>query len=240
MNFSVRHFEREDEWIASVLERIEGLAEVSAGAGHSDFHLCLSGGGTPAPVYRALAASPRLARLSEQLQFHAWLGDERVVPSDSPQRNGRMIAEALGLGDSGTGHSWQQSLRFHPWPEDSQETACEAYDRELRNTFSSVLASPLAAVFDIVILGMGTDGHTAGLFSLADCERPELTLATLAPAEPRLRMTMGSRLLTRTGECMVLARGRDKQAVLDLVLAGADFPLTRVAGHESGVYLLNG
>ena len=241
MNFSVKRFDREEDWIASVIERIEGLAETAVGAGRHDFHLCLSGGSSPEPVYRTLAASPRLAALSERLQFHVWPGDERVVPADSAQRNGRMIAEALGLVKGGAGSSaWPRPMRFHPWPAGGQKMACEAYARELCETFSAAFEIPEAAVFDVVILGMGTDGHTAGLFTLADCVNPGLTLATLAPVEPRLRMTMGARLLARSGECIVLARGQDKNAVLDRILAGADLPLSRVAGHESGVYLLNG
>jgi 6-phosphogluconolactonase/glucosamine-6-phosphate isomerase/deaminase len=251
VSFIVQRFDREDRWIDSILARIEGLAGAAAEEGRRDFHLCLSGGSTPAPLYRVLAASPRLSGLSERLQFHVWPGDERMVPADSPQRNGRMIAEALGLVKGGAGQAWPRPPRLHPWPSWAQEkpqdraqddaereSVCNAYAHELRETFSPAIEAPAAVIFDIVILGMGTDGHTAGLFTIDDCERTELVLASLAPSEPRLRMTLGARLLARSGECMILARGEDKKAVLDRILAGEDVPLVRVAERGSTFYLL--
>ena len=95
-------------------------------------------------------------------------------------------------------------------------------------------------MLDLVVLGMGADGHTAGLFTIDQVSRAAdaLTLATEAPVEPRLRMTMGPRLLARSKDTMVVLSGTGKAKMLDAVLGGLVVPLSMVAGGGARFYFL--
>ncbi|MBN1967221.1 MAG: 6-phosphogluconolactonase, partial [Anaerolineae bacterium] len=124
------------------------------------FCIALSGGSTPHATYARLAA-PDLAKEVDWQRFHVFWGDERAVPPDNVESNYRMTHEA-----------W---LAHVPIPEENvhrirgempPEAAAAEYEGELRSFFASQarLSGPLVARFDLILLGMGGDGHTASLF----------------------------------------------------------------------------
>jgi 6-phosphogluconolactonase len=241
LRFSLYRFEEEGAWIGRIVLDFTGAVEAAIGRRQAVFHASLAGGNTPEPAYRALAAAPSLAALSGKIRIHLWVGDEREVPADSPLRNGAMITSVFGEGAApaaspiaGTPSSaeWKLSFLLHLWPEGDREKACAAYAGEIEKTIGEKPA------FDLAVLGMGADGHTAGLFSLADTMAESLAIATEAPSHPVSRMTMGAALLKRSRQTMVLVRGREKKATLDEVLKNDRFPLNLAAGSPATIYYL--
>lgn len=128
--------------------------------------------------------------------------------------------------------SWKHPPVVHLWPEGDREKACVAYTEEIEKAIGARPA------FDLSVLGMGADGHTAGLFSLADTMAESLTVTTEAPSHPVSRMTMSAALLKRSRHTMVLVRGREKKAMLDKVLKDDRFPLNMAAGSPATIYYL--
>lgn len=233
MSLAVLRFSQETAWIAAILEDFRIHLRQSLARHQKSFHANLSGGTTPGPFYKALALDPECARLSSELDIHLWVGDEREVPAQSSQRNGKMIENILGLGSR-----WVKKPPIHLWPEGDRDAACQIYDRELTE-----LLGP-DPVFDLSILGMGADGHSAGLFSALDIVEDAgkaLTIATLAPSEPVLRMSLTARVFKASRSTMILLKGGEKEAILQSLLeTTAWFPVREVMGKDSRLYYLCG
>ena len=200
----VLRFKDEAAWIEAV--RADFLAAL--GAARKDgrvLELVLSGGSTPEPLYKALAASPVRSQ-----PIRLWLGDERAVALADPARNGALVARCFSRAE------WEPAPEIRPWPTgDAAETA-PRYAAELR----AVLGP--RPVFDLALLGFGIDGHTASLFpgdppSLEALipGREEIAFATRAPVEPRARMSLGADCLAGTRLLRFVSRGKAKGEVLD-------------------------
>ena len=235
MKFALCRFEDEGAWIGRIVLDFTGAVEAAAGRRQAVFHASLAGGNTPEPAYRALAAAPSLAVLSGKIRIHLWVGDEREVLADSPLRNGKTIASVFGEGaasSNATVATWRHPPFVHLWPEGDRKKACAAYAEEIEKTIGE------RPVFDLSILGMGADGHTAGLFSMVDAMAESLAIATDAPFYPVSRMTMSAALLKRSRCAMVLVRGCEKKAMLDEVLKDDRFPLNMAAGSPATIYYL--
>ena len=229
MKAEVFRFPDAGAWIAAFERCFVSCVEEAAAAGRPAFHAALSGGRTPAPLYRALAASPGLKAAAARLSLHFWVVDERDVPPGDTMRNGHLIEETLA-----ETRSWQRPPEFHLWPEGEREGACAAYAVMIKAELGP------APVFDLVILGMGADGHAAGLFTIdqALSAARALTLATEAPSEPKRRMTMGLNLLARSKVLVVALAGTEKAGMLDAILGGSIVPVSLVAGEGSRFYYL--
>lgn len=185
----------------------EAAAQYAAGAIHDrlagagERHVALAGGGTPRRAYELLATQPL-----DWAGIHLWLGDERCVPSGDPDANAVMVRETLG--DRGTFHP----VRGELGPED----AAWLYGTELVD-----VAGP-EPVLDVVVLGLGEDGHTASLFPGHD-----EALASVAPVipvrgapkPPPQRVSMTLPLLARARYTVMLATGEGKRRALASVRA---------------------
>ncbi len=192
-------------------ERWMGLARAalqSACKTGSTVHLCLSGGTTPKPLYDRLAKSDDFRALLAERDLHLWVGDERETIANSGLRNSEMIASCFrGL-----------PLTLHLWPLGPREGAASAYEAELEHVRARAYSRlenesrPEEPLFDLVLLGMGEDGHCAGLFSPSDLvPRPRgLVRLTEAPTEPKWRMTLSSEALLSSRKIIVLVQGRSK------------------------------
>lgn len=172
------------------------------------FTLALSGGNTPRSLYHLLATDYR--HRIDWYRVHLFWGDERYVPPDHPASNYRMVRETLieSLGIP--------SANVHAMPveESSPERAAERYEGHLRAFFG---ATPR---FDLILLGMGADGHTASLFpgTPALAERKRWVAVGEAPTEPRIRLTLTLPALNTAKSVYFLVTGADKAEVVRSVL----------------------
>ena len=176
------------------------------------FRLALSGGSTPRALYHALAAAPGSV---DWARTDLFFGDERAVPADDAKSNYRMARESL-LEPAGV-----PAANVHRMPGEAADldAAARAYEAELR-------AGAAEPWLDLVLLGMGGDGHTASLFpgSAALDERARLCVPNLAPVEPVRRLTLTYPVLLGAAEVLFLIAGRDKAEALRDVLGDREDP----------------
>lgn len=195
--------------------RVTAIAEAAL-ARRGRFTWALAGGSTPRELYRRLAppaAGPDWARV------HFFWGDERCVAPEAQASNYRMARQAfLDALAPPADHVHRMA------GEDEPAAAAAAYERGLRDFFGAG-APP---VFDLVLLGMGPDGHTASLFpgTAALDERERWVVANRAP-DGSLRLTLTFPVLNAAAQVLVLVAGREKaQRLRQAVQAGvADPPL---------------
>ena len=173
------------------------------------FSIALSGGKTPALLYRALA-SPSLA---DRVPFDLWevfWGDERCVPADHPDSNYR-LARATLLDRVHVPSGQVHRIRGDLAPED----AARHYERELTDYFA-----PSHPALDLVLLGIGDDGHTASLFPATDAlnARDRLVAANWVPHLRAHRITLTLPLINASAAVAFLITGPEKAAALRSVL----------------------
>jgi 6-phosphogluconolactonase len=194
--------------------------------------LALSGGSTPRPFHEALAGAFRDA--VPWSRVHLFWGDERFVPPDDPDSNLAMARETL------IRHVPVPPSNVHPIPTAtaSPEASALAYETTLQAYFADVSG----AGFDVLILGMGDDGHTASLFpdaqALHEVERWAVPVDAPAHAAPRARITLTLPLINQSRHVLFLVAGAAKHdalhAILDTpVAAEARLPAARVTARAS-------
>jgi 6-phosphogluconolactonase len=184
---------------------------------HGRCSLVLSGGSTPRTLH-ALLASEFRDRI-RWTDVHVFWGDERYVLPDDPDSNYRMAKETL------LDHVPCPAENIHPIPTHfpSPDAAARDYERTLRGYFGA--DSPR---FDLILLGLGEEGHTASLFpgSPALAERTRWVVAVNTQARPPLRLTLTLPALTRAASIYVLVAGSTKARALQHVLTGIPDPDT--------------
>lgn len=182
-----------DDWLTRAL-RMVAEAEGEALARRGAFHLVLAGGGTPRALYRALSAEAH-----DWSRWHVWFGDERCLPPEHPDRNSAMARAAwLDRVDLPDGN-------LHVIPaERGSAAAARAYAGELAGL----------AEFDLVLLGLGQDGHTASLFPGRDwgeaAASPPVLAVHDAPKPPPDRVSLSARRLSQARRVLFLVTGADK------------------------------
>jgi len=174
--------------------------------------IVLSGGSTPRTLYSLLASEFRDQIPWGNLQVF-W-GDERYVPPEDPRSNYRMAKQTL------LDHVACPKANIHPMPTHfpNPDVAARDYELTLRNHFVEEWPR-----FDLVLLGIGDDGHTASLFpgSLALAERTRWVVAARAPVDPQVRLTLTLPALTGAAAVYVLVAGATKAEALRHALEGA-------------------
>jgi 6-phosphogluconolactonase len=149
------------------------------------FGLCLSGGATPKRAYELLAD---LGASLDWQKVHLFWGDERFVPPDHQDSNFRMAREAL------IDHVSIPAAQVHPIPTNcgSPEEAAALYEATLQGFYGSKTLDPERPLFDVTLLGLGEDGHTASLFpetKALDERDAWVTSITGVKPEPRISLT---------------------------------------------------
>ena len=178
--------------------------------------ISLSGGSTPRRLYQLLATSPRLEAFPWAQVDWFW-GDERFVPPDDPASNYRMTREAM------LARAPVPPDRVHPMPTVgvSPETAAAAYERTLKDFYGADTLAPDRPLFDLVLLGLGTNGHTASLFpGMPVLEERRRWVGTMHDPEAGTRLTLTYPALESSRETVFLVAGADKKTVLREVLDG--------------------
>ncbi|HYG98564.1 MAG TPA: 6-phosphogluconolactonase [Terriglobales bacterium] len=191
---------------------VELAAAAIAERGH--FDVALAGGSTPRRCYELLAQRSSRVDWSRVVIF--W-GDERYVLADHPESNYRMAYEALlAHVPLLPGNVHRARTEMH-----SAQDAAQSYEDDIRQTFATLAELP---VFDLVLLGLGTDGHTASLFpkSPALHEHARLVVADYVQELEMWRVTMTAPLLNAARHIAFLVVGHDKAGVLREVISGPD------------------
>lgn len=189
---------------AFVADAREAIAQRGA------FNVALAGGTTPKAAYQLLAQEPRRSRVDWQ-RTHVFFGDERCVPPDSPDSNYRMASEAL-LNHAGIPAGNVHRMRGE---DDPLQAAAD---------YAALLVELLgdAPRFDLIMLGMGTDGHTASLFPGTDPHTDDEQLVR-APYVEKLsaqRITFTPAVLNGARHLLVATEGLAKAPALYAVLEG--------------------
>jgi|ERR1022692_939841 6-phosphogluconolactonase len=175
------------------------------------FTVALSGGSTPKSLY-ALLASGSIPNIPWEKIFF-FFGDERFVPPDHPDSNYRMAREAGLFSKVPEGNVF----RVHAEDKDANDAA-RAYDQALRKFFG--LQSGEFPRFDLVLLGLGPDGHTASLFpgTAALNEQRSLVVANWVDKFQTYRLTLTLPVLNGAACVMFLVSGADKANIVREVL----------------------
>lgn len=173
--------------------------------------LALSGGSTPGPVYEELGNSD-LAETVPWSQLEIYFADERAVPADHSDSNYRLVKDTL--------------LKSHPEALGQMfRMPADAADRDqAAKRYARLLPDPL----DVLVLGLGPDGHTASLFpgSPAIDEAEQRVVAVTAPKPPPERMTITPVVIRRARSIVMIAAGAEKAPAVARALTGVEDPKT--------------
>ncbi|MDQ6982717.1 MAG: 6-phosphogluconolactonase [Mariprofundus sp.] len=193
----------------AVLEAAK-VAIVSRGV----FHWALAGGTTPKRCYELLRDADM-----DWSKVHVWFGDERCLPVGDAERNDLMADQAL--------------LNHVPIPASQiHRMAAELGPEIAADQYSALLAE--APCMDLILLGIGEDGHTASLFP----GNPGLDDRRLAipvynsPKAPSKRVSMGYSVFNAAHRCLIMVAGKGKTEVMARIRSGERLPVARVEGSE--------
>ncbi|MEN6476860.1 MAG: 6-phosphogluconolactonase [Rectinema sp.] len=230
---TIERFLSEKEWIRAAQDAALAACRLARSEGGKTLRFCLAGGSTPAPLYAALASDSEFEAECADIRLEIWLGDERQVPPDAPERNAVMIRRSFA--PALPGGFWALSAELHPWPDLPASEAARLYAQELE------AASGGLPVFDFVLLGMGADGHIAGLFpgdrSALECR--STATAARAPAEPAVRMTLTFPVFDAARAVVLFVRGRGKAGAVDALARGdVDLPAARLRHSDARILYL--
>jgi 6-phosphogluconolactonase len=178
--------------------------------------IALSGGATPRATYQELV-SPRMVDRFPWERVHWFWGDERFVPPDDPESNYRMAREAM------LDAAPIPPANIHPIPTvgvDPEEAAA-AYESELHRVYGASHLRPDRPLFDVCLLGLGDDGHTASLLPGEPAlEEREKWVAVVAHGRPETRITLTFPAIDASRHIAFLVSGESKRAILREILAG--------------------
>jgi len=214
---------------SALAERVASWLLELASAKDGAFSLCLSGGSTPKALYYRLGEAPYRDAFPWN-RTHLFWGDERFVPHDDDLSNYKMVREAL------LDHAPIPPSNIHPFQTESlsPEESAAAYARELQAFYGADHLDPARPLFDVNLMGLGPDGHTASLFPNTQVlsERTRWTAAVIgAKAEARVTLTYPAMESARHGAFLVA--GAEKADILARLLRG-DHSLPSARLHPTG------
>jgi 6-phosphogluconolactonase len=195
----------------------------------------LTGGSSPKLLYELLAADPYQSRIPWD-RVHWFIGDDRFVPSGDPLNNmgvaRRIFLDRLAPAD-----------KIHPIATDaaSPDAAAQLYETGLKSFYGADRLDPAKPLFDLVLMGVGPDGHTASLFpgypATRETERWVVGVpkANVEPFVPRVTLTFPA--LASCREMLFEVSGASKRAILTRVLASDDLPASRAYSTGETIWL---
>ncbi|EKQ69469.1 6-phosphogluconolactonase [Leptolyngbyaceae cyanobacterium JSC-12] len=213
------------------LELILSMAQTAI-ADRGRFTIALSGGSTPKPLYEKLA--------QQDLpwdKIHVFWGDERYVPVEHPDSNEGMTRQAW------LNHIAIPAENIHPIPTGAGDPAIDAakYDAELQAFFQT--APGEFPVFDLMLQGMGDDGHTASLFPHTEALNVRDRLVTVGSKDGQPRITITVPLINHARTVLFLVAGANKQTALRHVFApegdDAQYPSRLIRPQGTLLWLLD-
>jgi 6-phosphogluconolactonase len=211
------------------------IARISANASRAA--ICLTGGSSPKQLYQLLATDAYRSRIPWG-RVHWFIGDERFVPATDP-RNNMAMARRIFL------DAYAPAGNIHPIQTDlaDPEQSAARYESELKSFYGAGVLDPARPLFDLVLMGVGPDGHTASLFpnypAVDEMERWVVGVpkAHVEPFVPRVTLTLP--VLGSCREMLFEIAGADKQAILTRVLTSEDLPASRAYSAGEMVWLVD-
>jgi len=195
------------------------------------FAVGLTGGSSPEGLYRLLASEPYRSRIPRE-RVHWFWGDDRFVPQNDARSNAGQAQRLL------LDHVPAPAANVHAIPTQAAnaDEAARRYEAELRAFYGAEELDPARPLFDVVLMGVGNDGHTASLFpghrQLDEAKHWVVGVpdAGQEPFVPRVSLTFPA--LASTRDMLFLVTGRGKREVMGRLLADADLPAARA--HSDG------
>jgi 6-phosphogluconolactonase len=199
--------------------------------------VCLTGGSSPKKLYELLASKPYQSRIPWD-RVHWFIGDERFVPANDAFNNMRMAREAFL-------NRCAPLVNVHPIATDSADPdeAAHRYESELKSFYGAESLDCARPLFDVVLMGVGPDGHTASLFpgypAVEETARWVVGVpkAHVEPFVPRVSLTLPT--LGSCHEMLFEVSGADKRPILTRVLAGEDLPAGRACSTGETTWLVD-
>ena len=199
--------------------------------------ICLAGGSSPKQLYQLLATEAYRSQIPWD-RVHWFVGDERFVPAADPLSNIAMMRSAFL-------DRCAPIANVHPIATDSADPdeAAHRYERELKSFYGANELDSARPLFDVVLLGVGPDGHTASLFpgypAVAETRRwvTEVPKANVEPFVPRVTLTLPA--LGSCREMLIEASGAGKRPILTRVFAGEDLPANRAHSIGETIWLVD-
>ena len=214
MSQAVGHIEILPDPPALAYHAAEWMTE-AATAGQGSFRVSLSGGSTPKALYGLLASDEFRDRFPWQRVSWYW-GDERFVPYDHPESNFRMAREAM------LAKAPVPRENIHPIPTDgTPEDAARRYERTLQQTYGAATLDPHRPLFDVTLLGLGPDGHTASLLPGEPAlDERKRWVAVVSHGRPEVRITMTYPVLESSRRVAFLVAGEEKASIFNAIRQG--------------------
>lgn len=214
---NIKIFTNQDDFVQSSIKFIEDLCISTI----QNIQIGLSGGTTPAPVYKAMAESKKVC--FSLIDF--WQVDERYVDHNQPDSNYKMISDNLFINNEkpASFHFFDTSIPI--------DKSLHKYEEDLKQN--------LPNGFDLLIIGIGSDGHTASIFphSKAVNDREHLVAHTTTKKYPgKDRLTITFPAIYNSKKVLILLSGKEKEDILGELTAGnktpEEFPAKKLAKHH--------
>ena len=211
------------------------MARISANPGR--IAICLTGGSSPKKLYQLLGSDAWRGKIPWD-RVHWFIGDERFVAEDDP-RNNMSVARSTFLDQSAPG------VNIHPIPTSrgNPNESALLYTEELRSFYGAERLDPARPLFDLVLMGVGPDGHTASLFpGYPALDRSDLWVtgvpkANVEPFVPRVTLTLHA--LASCREMLFEISGSAKQPILTRLLNGENLPAARARSNGETVWMVD-
>jgi len=220
---------------AELAERAAGRLRRRIEANDGRIAICLAGGSSPKALYELLATDRWRGQIPWD-RVHWFIGDERFVPPSDAQNNMAMARRAFL-------DRLAPLSSIHPIPTDAvtPDDAAARYEDELKSFYGAASLDPARPLFDLALMGIGSDGHTASLFpgdpQVEETRRWVIGVpkASLEPFVPRVSLTLPT--LASCREMLFEVSGRSKRAILTRVLSGENLPAARARSIGKTVFM---
>ena len=213
-----------EKWVGACTDSIENKGY---------FTTALSGGKTPIDFYKILSAGGKELPWAK---IHLFLADERFVPATDKESNYRLVRECL------LNHVNIPKNNVHriDTEEATLEMAAEKYEEEIRNFFG--IEGERIPEFDLIMLGIGEDGHTASLFPEAPSlkEKKRIAIPVIAEKPPHKRISLTLPVLTNAQRIMFLVTGSEKAGIVREIVEESEsrLPASLVRRRARSAYLV--
>ena len=207
------------------------------GANDERIGVCLTGGSGPRKLYELLGSLPYRKQIPWD-RVHWFIGDDRFVPAGDPLNN-------MGVARDTFIDRYASDSNVHPIATDAADPdqAARLYEAELKSFYGAEVLDPSRPLFDLVLMGLGPDGHTASLFpgypEVEETERWAVGVpkAHVAPFVPRVSLTLPT--LASCREMLFEVAGADKRAILTRVFDGENLPAKRARSLGETTWLVD-